>query len=125
MQMEGPTLILESRATDRLLREPHLDHGSQEGAFTASEPTGLLATAARTSSPRGRRDGDQASLGLRHPVHSICSLLYPTFCKSGWIMEKAFNALILYKTFRYVFESWFLRVACQATVSAAGEGLAG
>lgn len=125
LQMEGVILILESQATDRLVREPHLDHGSQEGACTASEPTGLLATAARTPSPRGRRDGDQASLGLRHPAHNICSLLYPTFCKSGCIMEKAFNALILYKTFRYIFESWFLQVTCQAPVSTAGEGLAG
>lgn len=53
--MEGATLILESRATDRLLREPHLDHGSQEGTFPASEANELIGYSSQDTFPKGQK----------------------------------------------------------------------
>lgn len=54
--MEGATLILESQATDRLLREPHLDHGSQEGAFTASDVNELIGYSSQDTFPKGAEE---------------------------------------------------------------------
>lgn len=53
--MEEATLILESWTTDRLLRELHLDHGSQEGAFTASEANGLIGYSSQDTFPKGQK----------------------------------------------------------------------
>lgn len=121
--MEG-ALVLESPSTDRLLSEPHLDHISQEGAFAASEPMKpwLIGHSSQHAFSRGRRDGEQGSLGSG-TQHSIHSLPYPVSCKSG-CMKNTFKTLILNKTSRCIFETGFLWIARQAVASTAGEGLA-